>query len=248
MLCFQCFRCKLCHSTLLPGSYTQGGDAGSLICSHHSSESRSSHPDLRQHSGSTQNLKRATSQTACVSLSGLAISSIPCYTKETDSQGGLVSKPAETELNQGQERNSEPARPPRTKAAPGGAGDALTDSCRPVPAPRKMSSTSGAPVPAPRARAAAQTTAGKRTPRLCSIYFIVVVISSFFLIVNSSFLNPRCHFTSETSEALFFCFCRHVIQPKPDVSVQNQPSSSPYFNFFYFRYTECPCFPPSQPN
>ncbi|GLD60450.1 MICAL-like protein 2 isoform X3 [Lates japonicus] len=37
-----CFRCTVCHSTLLPECYTQGGDAGSLICAHHITDSKSS--------------------------------------------------------------------------------------------------------------------------------------------------------------------------------------------------------------
>ncbi|KAK1798875.1 hypothetical protein P4O66_007159, partial [Electrophorus voltai] len=44
-----CFRCKECSSTLLPGSYKLVGDAGSLVCTHHfartSSSSQNGRPD-----------------------------------------------------------------------------------------------------------------------------------------------------------------------------------------------------------
>ncbi|XP_060774889.1 MICAL-like protein 1 [Neoarius graeffei] len=47
-----CFRCKECSSTLLPGSYKPVGDAGSLVCTHHftrvSSNSQNGRPDLSQ--------------------------------------------------------------------------------------------------------------------------------------------------------------------------------------------------------
>ncbi|XP_023670240.2 MICAL-like protein 1 isoform X1 [Paramormyrops kingsleyae] len=45
-----CFRCKECSSTLLPGSYKSGSEAGSLVCTHHfaksSSASQNGRPDL----------------------------------------------------------------------------------------------------------------------------------------------------------------------------------------------------------
>ncbi|XP_063052727.1 MICAL-like protein 1 isoform X2 [Engraulis encrasicolus] len=37
-----CFRCRECCSTLLPGSYKPGSDAGSLVCTHHFSRTSSS--------------------------------------------------------------------------------------------------------------------------------------------------------------------------------------------------------------
>ncbi|KAK3557049.1 hypothetical protein QTP70_024256 [Hemibagrus guttatus] len=45
-----CFRCRECSSTLLPGSYKLVGDSGSLVCTHHftriSSNSQNGRPDL----------------------------------------------------------------------------------------------------------------------------------------------------------------------------------------------------------
>ncbi|XP_031419840.1 MICAL-like protein 1 isoform X2 [Clupea harengus] len=50
-----CFRCKECSSTLLPGSYKPGSDAGSLVCTHHFSRSSSANqngrPDLSKKPG-----------------------------------------------------------------------------------------------------------------------------------------------------------------------------------------------------
>ncbi|KAL7825908.1 hypothetical protein SRHO_G00336460 [Serrasalmus rhombeus] len=50
-----CFRCRECSSTLLPGSYKLLGDAGSLVCTHHftrtSSASQNGRPDLSKQVG-----------------------------------------------------------------------------------------------------------------------------------------------------------------------------------------------------
>ncbi len=84
---FLSFRCKVCHSSLLPGSYTQGSIAGCLICSHHTTDS----------SGSTENQPKCKIQASFFSLSGLAITSVPLYTKKTESQDRLVCKSPEAE-------------------------------------------------------------------------------------------------------------------------------------------------------
>ncbi|XP_007231412.3 MICAL-like protein 1 isoform X1 [Astyanax mexicanus] len=50
-----CFRCRECSSTLLPGSYKLSEDAGSLVCTHHftrtSSVSQNGRPDLSRQVG-----------------------------------------------------------------------------------------------------------------------------------------------------------------------------------------------------
>ncbi|KAL2087292.1 hypothetical protein ACEWY4_018351 [Coilia grayii] len=51
-----CFRCKECSSTLLPGSYKLGSDAGFLVCTHHFSRTSSlanqnGRPDLSKQQG-----------------------------------------------------------------------------------------------------------------------------------------------------------------------------------------------------
>ncbi|KAM7386434.1 hypothetical protein PAMA_009177 [Pampus argenteus] len=79
-----CFRCKLCHSTLLPGSYTKGSDAGFLICTHHITDNKNIPVDLRQQIGSTENTPRCKFQGGDLSLSGLAVSTVPHYPEKTN--------------------------------------------------------------------------------------------------------------------------------------------------------------------
>lgn len=85
------FRCTVCHSTLLPQSYTQGSDAGSLICSHHKS---------------TQPRSEGTFQ-GVFSLDGLPIASAPQYSENTQSTAdGSVCKTADMEWKERQGRES----------------------------------------------------------------------------------------------------------------------------------------------
>ncbi|KAM9346538.1 MICAL-like protein 1 [Symphorus nematophorus] len=102
-----CFRCKVCCSTLLPGSYTQGSDAGSLICTHHTTDSKSTRVDLSQQIGSSENRPKCTFQADYFSLGGLPIASVPHYTKKTESQYKLVCKTTEMEKKDLQERSRE---------------------------------------------------------------------------------------------------------------------------------------------
>ncbi|XP_070703523.1 MICAL-like protein 1 [Pempheris klunzingeri] len=50
-----CFRCKVCRSTLLHGSYTRGSDAGSLICTLHVTDRKIIRVQLNQQTESTEN-------------------------------------------------------------------------------------------------------------------------------------------------------------------------------------------------
>ncbi|XP_051243111.1 MICAL-like protein 1 isoform X2 [Dicentrarchus labrax] len=102
-----CFRCRVCHSSLLPGSYSRGSEAGSLICTHHKKDSKSTFVSLNQRIGSTENRPKCKFQTGYFSLGGSAITSVPHYTKKTESQGRLVCKTAETEGKERQERSRE---------------------------------------------------------------------------------------------------------------------------------------------
>ncbi|XP_049418009.1 MICAL-like protein 1 isoform X4 [Epinephelus fuscoguttatus] len=130
-----CFRCKVCCSTLLPGSYTQGSDAGSLICTHHLTDSESTRVDLSQPVRSAESRPKRDYQSGYFSLGGSAISSVPHYTKKTESQDRLVCKTIETEGKERQERIKEvkeegnrdspvgPKKPARPRL-PGKAGSA----------------------------------------------------------------------------------------------------------------------------
>ncbi|XP_068605554.1 MICAL-like protein 1 [Brachionichthys hirsutus] len=90
-----CFRCKLCHSTLLRESYKQGRDPGSLICTHHTTGRTS--PNLHPLIGSTENRPRCAFRAAYFSLGGLPITSVPHYPKATESQDRLVCQTAAME-------------------------------------------------------------------------------------------------------------------------------------------------------
>ncbi|XP_054464192.1 MICAL-like protein 1 isoform X2 [Anoplopoma fimbria] len=102
-----CFRCKVCHSTLLPESYTQGSDNSSLICTHHITGSTSTSVDLNQQIRSTDNQPKCKFQAGYFSLGGLPISSVPHYTKTTEPQDRQVCKTPETEGREIQERSTE---------------------------------------------------------------------------------------------------------------------------------------------
>ncbi|KAM3597364.1 uncharacterized protein V6R79_003628 [Siganus canaliculatus] len=97
-----CFRCKVCHSTLLPGSYTQASDAASLICTHHTTDS-----DISQEVASTDGRPKCAFQTGFFSLAGLPITSVPYYTKKTESQDRLVCRASNMEAEDQQQRNGE---------------------------------------------------------------------------------------------------------------------------------------------
>ena len=100
-------RCKLCHSTLLPESYTRGSDAASFICSDHFTDSKNSHVDLKQKSGSTEDRPSRALQSGYVSLCGLAVSSVPHYTETTESWDRPVWEAAEEPGSERQERSSQ---------------------------------------------------------------------------------------------------------------------------------------------
>lgn len=176
---FLSFRCKVCHSTLLPESYTQGSDAGFLICTHHITDSISTHVDLNQQIESTENRPKSTFQAGYISLGGLSITSVPHYNEKTESQDRLVCKTPEAEGKESQEMSRE-VKDQRAVEGAGKVGPApiagdskiqqeatktqqaseLSSPCaqakggsnRPVPAPRRMMDTPAVAVPAPRTR------------------------------------------------------------------------------------------------
>uniref|UniRef100_A0A3B4AXG7 Uncharacterized protein n=1 Tax=Periophthalmus magnuspinnatus TaxID=409849 RepID=A0A3B4AXG7_9GOBI len=77
----KCFRCRHCHLSLLPGAYTKGNSANSMICSHH----------VQPHS---ENSKQ-TDTCSYLSLSGLAISSVPHYPVKKEPPDEQVCKKSE---------------------------------------------------------------------------------------------------------------------------------------------------------
>ncbi|KAL3987480.1 galactosylgalactosylxylosylprotein 3-beta-glucuronosyltransferase 1 [Sarotherodon galilaeus] len=133
-----CFRCKVCHATLLPQSYTQGSDAGSLICTYHATNSKGTHVDVSGQTGSQSKL-----QTVCYSLGGQPITSVPNYTKKIESQDTPGCKTAETGGTERKEENREVKNRENPRV------EVIDGRTRPVPAPRRIS---GGPVPAARIR------------------------------------------------------------------------------------------------
>ncbi|KAF3700501.1 MICAL-like protein 1 [Channa argus] len=92
-----CFRCTVCRSTLLPRFYTQGSDAGSLMCTYHGTDSKNAHVDFAPKNGSKHTQPKFTFQAGYYSFGGLAITSIPHYTEKTESLDELVCETANTE-------------------------------------------------------------------------------------------------------------------------------------------------------
>lgn len=111
----------MCRNTLLPGAYTQGSDAGTLICTHHTTGCSQS--DLREQDRSAENQTKCQFQEA-LSLSGLVISSVPHYGRNTVSLDGLVCETTgmegtSTEVRRGESRDpAAGARRSVKKAAP----------------------------------------------------------------------------------------------------------------------------------
>lgn len=162
----------MCHATLLPQSYTQGSDAGSLICTYHATNSKGTHVDVSGQTGSQSKL-----QTVCYSLGGQPITSVPNYTKKIESQGTPGCKTAETG---GTERKEENRENPRVEVIDG--------RTHPVPAPRRISA---GPVPAARIRSSqtvnSSPAAGKRAHLFscsCSVVIITFLLSACILVVH----------------------------------------------------------------
>lgn len=97
----------MCHSTLLPESYTQGSDAGSLICTHHIKDNKSTPVKSHQQTGFSEKQPRCEFQAGYLSLGGLPITSVPCYTKPTEVLDRQVCRAPEIEGTDPQERSRE---------------------------------------------------------------------------------------------------------------------------------------------
>lgn len=116
----KCFRCQRCQLSLLPGTYTEGNLSNPLLCSHH-----------------TKSHRDKTTRDACgyLSLSGLAISSVPHYPTTTEpleeqlpvskddenerfgekQKAGIAQKDSETILGGVLERGKRPVPTPRSR-------------------------------------------------------------------------------------------------------------------------------------
>ncbi|XP_029365065.1 MICAL-like protein 1 isoform X2 [Echeneis naucrates] len=182
-----CFRCKVCHSTLLSEAYIQGSDPSSLICSHHVTDSKSTHVDLHQQARTTESRSKYKLQASYLSPSGMNITSVPHYTKtESKNRQGCQTPEMEGEERlenfndrKGREncystvvlKKPVPAYPPQPSVADRTAPE--TDKTRPAPCSKKeaaahlQQSTGGSalPTPAPR-RTAASSLPSLPAPRI----------------------------------------------------------------------------------
>ncbi|KAI4822795.1 hypothetical protein KUCAC02_008323 [Chaenocephalus aceratus] len=97
-------RCKVCHSALLPGSYTQRSEDGSLVCSHHVTDRPS--VELNRQVTPPEILPTCKCEEGYVSLGGLAVTSVPYYGNKTESAVRLFFKTPAMEAKEQQERSS----------------------------------------------------------------------------------------------------------------------------------------------
>ncbi|XP_072225903.1 MICAL-like protein 1 isoform X3 [Leuresthes tenuis] len=156
-----CFRCKVCLCTLLPGSYTQGSDTGSLICTYHVTDSKTACRDITHQIRSTDNRPKWEVQAAFHSLDGVAIIALPHYTQTTESQDRLPSVKERT-VEEAENKRLAPIVADIKVQQNAAKVSELSSPCarvaegstRPVPAPRRSLNSSAVPVPAPRAKTA----------------------------------------------------------------------------------------------
>lgn len=153
-------RCKVCHCTLLPGSYRPGSDAGSMTCAYHVTNIKVVPPTGK-------------SQADFYSLSGLPVTSVPQYTQKVvcESPKTKVEDRGE-ESREGQDRGSSRVGPPPPqssveettqgadenrgvqKSAASGSSCAQETNGRTGLVSTRSSDSPAFPVPAPRGKAA----------------------------------------------------------------------------------------------
>lgn len=144
----KCLRCKRCQLSLLSGTCAKGNIPNSLLCSHH-----------------IQSHRESSSRDTCgyLSLSGLAVSSVPHYPTKTERADQLVCKGSQIRSTAAPHSSVEkaPARLPVSKDGENGRsgekreagitpedaanilGGDLAGGQRPVPAPRRRVTSQG---------------------------------------------------------------------------------------------------------
>uniref|UniRef100_A0A4W4FLB1 MICAL-like 1a n=1 Tax=Electrophorus electricus TaxID=8005 RepID=A0A4W4FLB1_ELEEL len=97
-----CFRCKECSSTLLPGSYKLVGDAGSLVCTHHFARTSSSSQNGRPDSSKQLSPVASHSVPKTPPSGGRLENALPGYsdTNKLNIPSGNKTKPLEDEREQ----------------------------------------------------------------------------------------------------------------------------------------------------
>ncbi|XP_019906227.2 MICAL-like protein 1 isoform X2 [Esox lucius] len=142
------FRCSVCSSTLLPGSYKEGTDAGSLVCIQHLTASQNVFPDYGKQTESTGN--HNVSHVTGKMDSG---ETVVCGRRQTDTEGD------ERKTSHNTLKKPRPPDPPQPTAeeSPDPGGLTLTPGrdlasgspVWPVAAPRRVFDSTP-PRPAPR--------------------------------------------------------------------------------------------------
>ncbi|XP_077791100.1 MICAL-like protein 1 isoform X1 [Podarcis muralis] len=176
----QCFRCKECSSTLLPGSYKPGPELGTFVCTQHRGKlglsgrmERRPSPDL-QHAGESG--EAGIVSTGAEEENGI-LEEHPSAAEEIGKTGERVADGVESEMPLAQPKNETlapapgsetcsqtppkppvPAKPPLLMQEKASLQHGQLKEARPKPAPRKSTDTAAAlsppssqPVPKPRA-------------------------------------------------------------------------------------------------
>ncbi|XP_044296943.1 MICAL-like protein 1 isoform X2 [Varanus komodoensis] len=177
----QCFRCKECSSTLLPGSYKPGPELGTFVCTEHCGKlglsvrrERRPSPDL-QH---VRELQGTEGMSTCTEEENGVLESCPSATEQKGKMGEraadgdesqtemplsqprsemLSSTPSTEPCSQMPSRPPLPAKPAMLIQEKGSQQFGQLKETRPTPAPRKSTDTTALsppnshPVPRPRA-------------------------------------------------------------------------------------------------
>ncbi|NXN95908.1 MILK1 protein, partial [Rhinopomastus cyanomelas] len=171
----QCFRCKECSSTLLPGSYKPGSEAGTFVCTHHRGKlamsgkaDRRPSPDLQSPELRTEAEAGSVGEDVLPeeaevekghgdSVEGMAETSSPLEKDSTPSKAETATSPAQA--GSGAPASQTPPRPPlpnKPTALTTQDKAGLLRDIRPTPAPRRttdaavLSPPTSHPVPRPR--------------------------------------------------------------------------------------------------
>uniref|UniRef100_A0A8B9MYD6 MICAL like 1 n=1 Tax=Accipiter nisus TaxID=211598 RepID=A0A8B9MYD6_9AVES len=145
----QCFRCKECSSTLLPGSYKPGSEAGTFVCTQH----RGAEVTVTQDNGDSLE-SMAEPHMAAEGLAG------PAEKNSTSSKAETAMPPAHAgsgaPVSQTPPRPPLPSKPTTLTQDKASSLDGRLRDTRPTPAPRRatdlsaLSPPTSHPVPRPR--------------------------------------------------------------------------------------------------